>query len=114
MKQLFCYAFRNAGVLAAGASANNQIDIGNDADFEVKEIRTTGTNGMRVTLSESGGENYSNIAFNAGFVGTGQNALKLFDRWVIPANTTINALIDNQTGGGVTDFEIQIWGYKIK
>lgn len=115
MEKLFCYVIRSAASILAGATDSQTISIANDHDFILKEIRTSGTNNVRASLANANGEQWSNQSINMGFVGTGFNGLRLMDRdYVLPANTQIQALFDNQTGAGITAAqEIQLWGFKI-
>lgn len=115
LEKLFCYVIRSAATIGIGATDRQVISIANDHDFILKEIRTSGTSNVRASLANANGEQWSNQSMNMGFVGTGFNGLRLYDRdFVIPANTQIEALFDNQTGGGITAAqEIQLWGFKI-
>lgn len=112
-KKLFCYACRVTGVLANLGTSTQQINISNDNDFELREIRTTGTSGVFLTVQYATGEQMSNISLNAGLIGAGQNALKLLEPVMIPRNSQLSVLVDNQSGGGVTNFEVEFWGIKI-
>lgn len=113
-KKLFCYVIRSSASILAGATDNKIVNIANDYDFELKEIRTTGTNNLRATLKDTNGELFSNQSINLGLVGSGLNGYKIFDSVIIPANTQIECLFDNQTGGAISAAqEIQLWGYKI-
>lgn len=113
-KKLFIYACRVAGSLGAGSVSTQVINIANDSDFELKEIRTTGTNLVNFSISYATGENMSNISLNTGLIGAGQNALKLFDGVVIPKNSQLTVLIDNQSGGAVSNYEVQLIGFKLQ
>ena len=115
LEKLFCYVIKSASTIGIGATDKQMISISNDHDFHLKEIRTSGTTNVRASLANANGEQWSNQSLNLGLVGSGFNGLRLMDReMIIPANTQIETVFDNQTGAGITAAqEIQLWGFKI-
>lgn len=124
----FCYSHTELVNLGNGLSATPLINISNDADFEVFEIRAiinsavAFTGGLFVSLSLAGGELFSNVAIDyksiavvEGIVqiATGGYPIRLPRPTRIPANSQINVLVNNQTGQAV-DFQLQLWGYKVE
>jgi|GEM_PF-3817084 len=113
-KKLFVYACRVAGSLGSTSTSTQTINIANDSDFELKEIRTSGVSGVMITISYATGENMSNISLSSGLIGAGQNALKLFDQLIIPKNSQLTVLVDNQSGSATSNFEVQLIGFKLQ
>lgn len=114
-KKLFCYVIRSSSTgIVSGSSDRQLITISNEHDFVLKEIRTTGTSNLLLSLAGLNGDQWSNQSFDAGLVGAGVNGVKFFDiEYVLPAGSQIEAVFDNQTGANITTTkEIQLWGYK--
>lgn len=127
---LFCYSHAEIVALASGAIATPQINISNDSDFEVFEIRAVNlgaglfTAGLFIQLSLASGELFSNVALDVmSFSSSSQAAgglpafsgypIRLPANTRIPANSTINIQVNNTTGQTI-DFQLQLWGYKVE
>ena len=111
----FVYGFRVA--VTAGNTANPQITISSDSDFELHEMRgnVQAQGAITIQPSYSNGVVWSNFAFDAALISAGANANnKVLPAYPIkiPANTQINFLLANTTGGDLT-YELQLWGRKI-
>jgi hypothetical protein len=110
--QPFVYVSRIDGNLAAGTTANLQLTIANDTDFLLEELRTTSDTNLRILVSNSNGEQWSNGIFNSSLVGVGNNGKKFFHKVLIPKNTTLQITFQNVGGVAVVTPEIQFWGVK--
>lgn len=101
--------------LIDGSSTTTTITLGSDADFELHEIRTTGTNNVRVQIKETSGNQWSNSPFNANVIGTGINGFRLAVPFVISKATQLDVTITNNSGStiGANNFEVDLIGYKI-
>lgn len=108
----FCYKAR-IPTIADGQTLSPQISFSNDSDFILTDLRSTGTAGVYVTLQSANGETFSNEPWHAALVGAGFNGLKVLTNPVIPANTDLVVQVQNTSGGPVTNFEVQLWGYKV-
>ena len=130
----FCYATAIT-TLTTGQTLVPAININNDSDFEVHEIRAvamlpvTGVNAITGTVtmlaSLSSGELFSNVAINvlsfASIIGslaannftTAGYPLRLPGSMRIPANSQINHSLTNNTNGTV-NVQIQYWGCKVE
>lgn len=112
MEQPFIYNVRGT-LLGGGAAEILTLTISNDADFFLQEIRTVGTNNLRVMIRQTNGTLFSSIAFNAAIIGAGQNALKFMKPFQLPKNTQLEITLDNQTGGALTTAgEVHLIGWK--
>jgi hypothetical protein len=130
----FCYATAIT-TLTTGQTLVPAINISNDSDFEVHEVRAqimlpaTGidavTSSVTMLASLANGELFSNVAINLlafasqAFVLAANNSqnlsgypIRLPVGMVIPANSQINHTLTNNTNGTVT-VQIQYWGCKI-
>ncbi len=111
----FVYGFRI--VVPANGTANPQITISSDSDFELFEMRgnVQAQGAITIQPSYSNGVVWSNYAFDAALISAGANANnKVLPAYPIkiPANTQLNFLLTNTTGGDLT-YEFQLWGRKI-
>lgn len=130
----FCYATAIT-TLTTGQTLVPAININNDSDFEVHEIRgvvmlpATGINAATGTVtmlaSLASGELFSNVAINLlsfaqtvvslaanNFPLTGY-PIRLPGGMKIPANSQINHTLTNNTNGTVL-VQIQYWGCKVE
>jgi hypothetical protein len=98
-----------------GNSNTTTLTLGSDYNFEVAEIRTTGTGNVRVQIKETSGNQFSNSPFNANVVGAGQNGFKLPERVVLEKGTQIDFTITNNSGSTISagNFEVDLIGYKL-
>jgi hypothetical protein len=130
----FCYATAIT-TLTTGQTLVPAININNDSDFEVHEIRAavmlpaTGINAATGTItmlaSLASGELFSNVAINLlSFAQTivslaannfpiGGYPIRLPGGMRIPANSQINHTLTNNTSGTVL-VQIQYWGTKVQ
>ena len=119
---LFCYSHTEQ-TIATTVTATPAINIANDADFELLEIRAainkaaSFTGSVNLLLSTSSGDLFSNVALNIlSFASVEQDSysgypIRLTEPVKIPANTVLNVQITNAGGEDVT-VQIQLWGYK--
>lgn len=119
---LFCYSHTEE-TIATGVSVTPAINIANDADFELLEIRAainkaeSFTGSISLLLSTSSGDLFSNVALNIlSFASVEQDnysgyPIRLTVPVNIPANTVLNVQLTNNGGEDVT-VQIQLWGYK--
>lgn len=126
----FCYATASAA-LAAGATATPQINISNDCDFEIHEIRAvlkkakslTGSTLMQMSLSS--GELFSNVGvdltsfatISIGAVGeviapNNGIPIKMGVPVRVPANSDISVQVTNNNAEALVDYQVQLWGIK--
>jgi len=127
-KALFCYSHTEQANLANLAVVTPQINISNDSDFELFELRAVtnipavSTGGLLVQLSLASGELFSNVALDMKAISVVEGVatfalpgypIRLPAKTIIPANSTINVQITNNTGQAV-DFQLQLWGYKVE
>jgi len=122
--QVFCYSITPQAI-GVGATVNPQINLSNDSDFELIEIRATifkaaaFTGTTLLNLSVSSGELFSNVALEiTSFASTMQNnysgyPIRMPVGTRIPANTTVNVQITNNNGETITT-QVQLWGYKVE
>jgi len=130
----FCYATAIT-TLTTGQTLVPAININNDSDFEVHELRAvvmlpvTGINAATGTItmlaSLASGELFSNVAINILSFATqvmslAANAfpsigypIRLPGGMRIPANSQINHTLTNNTNGTVL-VQIQYWGSKVQ
>ena len=119
---LFCYSHTEQ-LIATTLTATPAINIANDADFELLEIRAvinkaaSFTGSVNLLMSTSSGDLFSNVALNIlSFASVEQDnysgyPIRLNEPVNIPANTVLNVQITNAGGEDVT-VQVQLWGYK--
>jgi len=111
-EQLFCFVstMPRGTSLLSGASFNMP-DINFDTDFELSEIRTTGTQDFALSFSLNN-QKFSNAAINPALISSGANALKLFNiNPLFRRGDQLKLAITNNTAGTTsTSFEVQLWG----
>ena len=125
---LFCYSHVELVNMANNTIQTPQINISNDSDFMLFEIRAifnkaaVTTGGLFVQLSLAGGELFSNVALDVKTFSVGEGVatfalngypIRLPEGVRIPANSTINVQVNNLTDNAV-DFQLQLWGYKVE
>lgn len=124
---LFCYSHAEIVNMANNTIQTPVINISNDSDFECFEIRglfnkaavTTGA--ILLQLSLASGELFSNVAIDAKSFSAGEAGANIYPGYPIrlpenvriPANSTINVQVNNQTDAAI-DFQVQLWGYKVE
>jgi hypothetical protein len=96
-----------------GNDVTLEVKIDPDCAFEVDEIRTTGTSKVYVELKNSAGISLCNSPFNAGLIGAGNNRLMFPMPLRFSGGKTIQAVLTNNTGSNLTDFDISFIGRKI-
>lgn len=98
-----------------GASNTTTLTLGSDANFQLNEIRTTGTGNVRVQIKETSGNQFSNSPFNANVIGAGQNGYKLSEPVILEKGTQIDVTITNNSGSTISanNFEVDLIGYKL-
>lgn len=124
---LFAYSHTEVAGLATATPAIGVIDISNDSDFNCFEIRAlinapaVLTGGVFVQLALASGDLFSNVALDAKSFATidgiANNPIQGYPIRLpadvkIPANSTINVNINNQSGQTI-DIQVQLWGYKV-
>lgn len=109
--------------LTAGASLTPAINIANDADFEMLELRAvihkavSFTGDVLMQISTSGGDLFSNVGIDLlSFASVEQDSwsgypVRLSEPIRIPANTVLNVQLTNN-GGETVEVQVQLWGYK--
>jgi hypothetical protein len=112
--QLFCYAIPST-VFLANSTVIPQINFSSDADFELFEIRATqqAAGAILMQLSMSSGELFSNTPLDTLLFAGTSYPVRIPVNVRIPANTQVNVLIQNTTGGNITS-QIQLWGFKVQ
>lgn len=110
---LFCYAIPATNVGALGVVAP-QINISNDSDFMLTEIRASrqAVGAILVQLSLASGELFSNVPLDTRLFAEDSYPVRLPEPVRIPANSQINVQLQNTTGGALNS-QIQLWGYKV-
>ena len=113
-RMFFCYNVK-ATALANGATTTQKITISSESRFLLKNIRSTGTTDVFITISLQEGQQFSNSPLDSGVLaGSNGDGIKFFppNDIIFPKNTIIQILIDNESGNAVTE-EVQLWGHKI-
>ncbi len=121
---LFCYA-TTVQTIAAGATAIPSVNLSNDADFIVTEIRGTIykvaalTGDVLMSIQLGSGELFSNVGVDvcsfATFIGAGFTQSNYPIRIAevrVPANSELNVSLTNNNAETL-DVQIQFWGYKV-
>ena len=124
----FCYA-TVAQALAAAATIQPVINIANDCDFQLIEIRGiihkaaafSGT--VLLQLRQTGGDVFSNVAidmleFSTTILATATPKsngypVRLPLPIIIPANTEVTVSMTNNNGEELTSIQLQLWGIKV-
>ena len=119
---IFTYA-TSPTVLAAGASFTPAINVANDADFELLELRAvihkaaSFTGNVLMLISTSGGDLFSNVGIDLlSLASVEQDSfsgypVRLTEPVRIPANTVLNVQLTNN-GAEECTVQVQLWGYK--
>jgi hypothetical protein len=124
----FCYAIAHQ-TLATTVQATPAINISNDSDFMLCELRAIVESAgipdtsVTMTLSLSSGDLFSNVALDLlSFasiiidVATQANQsgypIRLNEPVRIPANSQINCQVQNNTADTLR-VQVQLWGYKV-
>jgi len=123
-KGFFCYAIAEIVGLGNTLSQTPAINISNDADFEVFEIRAiiyklaAPTGSVTLSMSLASGELFQNVAIDLFSFAT-QNIqnysgypIRLPFMTRIPKSSQINVQITNNSGANV-DVQVQLWGRKV-
>lgn len=110
---LFCYATPQQTV-AAGTTVTPEINIGNDADFMLHEIRATkqAIGAILIQLQISDGQLLSNVPVDSRLFAEDDFPVRFPEPIRIPANTNVGVSINNTTAGGLA-FQLQLWGIKV-
>ena len=120
--QLFCYS-HTPQAIATTVTSTPAINISNDSDFELVEIRASiikaaafdGTLLMQVSLSS--GELFSNVGVDLLSFGSAQQdsfsgyPIRFPEGIRIPANSVLSVQLTNNNGATIT-VQVQLWGYK--
>jgi len=120
---VFCYAI-TPQTIATTVTVQPTINIANDCDFRILEIRAviekaasvSGNVLMQMRLSS--GEFFSNTGIDIySFASMEQDAfsgypIRLPEPVTIPANSVIEVSLTNNNGETVT-VQVQLWGYKV-
>lgn len=124
----FIYSHAEIAALANNTIATPQINISNDSDFEVFELRAVInapavlTGGVFLQLSLASGELFSNVAIDlksmATIDGVANNAINGYPvrfptNTRVPANSVVNVQVNNQSGQTI-DCQVQLIGYKVE
>jgi hypothetical protein len=122
----FEYTHSPVAVTHGGLQANAQINISNDSDFQMYELRAiiygsaVMTGGLMLTMSLANGELFSNVAIDLNSFASQSNAaiinagypVRLPEGVVIPSNSVINLQFTNNSGAADVVVQVQLWGYK--
>lgn len=122
---LFCYA-TTVQTIAAAASSTPAINVSNDADFLITEVRAVVykvaavTGDLLMLVSLASGELFSNVGVDvfsfASVVGAANSQGQTYPIKVpdvrLPANSEINVQLTNNNAESV-DVQIQFWGVKV-
>ena len=91
---LFCYSYTEIVNMANNTIQTPQINISNDSDFEVFEIRAffnkaaVTTGGLFVQLSLASGELFSNVALDIKTLAVGEGIATTHYKWLSDSVTT--------------------------
>lgn len=120
----FCYAIQQIVALGNTLTQTPAINISNDADFEVFEIRATiyklaaPTGAVLLSMSLASGELFQSVAIDMFSFAT-QNIqnysgypIRIPFYTKIPKSSQINVQITNNSGAAV-DVQVQLWGRKV-
>lgn len=120
---LFCYSHTPQAPTTL-QTLTPAINISNDSDFELLEIRgaihkaASFTGNCLVQLSLSSGDLFSNVALDIlSFASVEQDSfsgypIRLSEPIIIPANSVINVQITNNSTETLVSVQLQLWGYK--
>lgn len=120
---LFCYSHTPVAPTTL-QTLTPDINISNDSDFEVLEIRgaihkaASFTGNVLLQLSLSSGDLFSNVAIDMlSFASVEQDAfsgypIRLAEPIRIPANSRINVQLTNNNTETLVSVQVQLWGYK--
>ena len=121
---MFCYA-TTVQTLAVAGTLVPQVNISNDADFVITEIRATIykvaalTGDVLMSVQLGSGELFSNVGLDvcsfATFIGAGftmSNYPVRVPNVRVPANSEFNVTLTNNNAEEL-DVQIQFWGFKI-
>lgn len=112
--QLFTYA-TPVTTVNANSSTQAQIVLANDSDFVVTEIRCTkqsANNSITMQIKQAGGDLFSNVALDTNQFAGDNYPVRLLTPVRIAANTQLDFMFTNTTGGNLTT-QVQLWGYKV-
>ena len=124
----FEYSHAEIAGMVTNTIQTPQINISNDSDFDFFEMRAiinapaVLTGGVFVQLSLASGELFSNVPIDvksfATIEGIATNAISGYPKRMpnttsIPANSSINVQVNNQSGQTI-DFQLQLIGYKVE
>lgn len=110
-RNFYCYAVRAASIAAAGTDVQT-LTFSSDTDFMLAEIRTSGTAGNLLTITDAQGAQHSNISLQTALIGAGTNKIVFPEPVNIPASSQIIISQNNSTGAPITNQEVQFWGYQ--
>jgi len=120
----FCYAIQQITAMGTGTTQTPAINISNDADFEVFELRATiyklaaPTGPVLLSMSLASGELFQSVAIDLFSFAT-QNIqnysgypirLPFFTK--IPKSSQLNVQVTNNSGANI-DVQVQLWGRKV-
>ena len=120
----FCYAIQLQLAVGNGVTVNPAINISNDADFEVFEMRAViykaaaPTGSVLMSMSLASGELFQSNAIDLFALAT-QNIqnysgypLRMPFLSTIPKSSQINVQLTNNSGADI-NVQVQLWGRKI-
>ncbi|MGH8134587.1 MAG: hypothetical protein ACRETP_15425, partial [Steroidobacteraceae bacterium] len=111
---VFDYLFPTVTLLANQQGAVATLNIANDYDFEVTEIKSSSTGLFSVQLSDQfRNTTISNLAINGeNFSGTAQLPRVLFKPWKLLRTSSVQATFNDRSGAGNT-IQLALGGYKL-
>ena len=124
----FIYSHAEIVNMANNTIQTPVINISNDSDFIIMEIRAimnkaaVTTGGVFIQLSLASGELFSNVAIDAKSFGVLDGTatgilsgypIRLAEGSRVPANSTINVQVNNLSDNAI-DFQLQLIGYKVE
>lgn len=112
LNRFFCYAVRGTA-LVNGASEVLSITINNQYDFVLDDIRVPNVNGLRFSIKNANGDDYTNTPLNCSLIAASSD-----NYWKIQgggyrfrANTQLQITFENASGGNLTvPTEVQLVG----
>jgi len=124
----YVLSFANQSGIANGGTPSSEVQIGNQYDFEITEIRaiingaTDVTGGLFVDLEISGGVQLNENPFDlfsfgavSGAIGDGNNGKPISVPWqgaIIPSGSKLTAQFTNSSGQTLS-FQLMLIGRKI-
>jgi len=116
MNRPFIYNVPNATLIAPGGVYSQTVTISETNGFRLKEMRSTGTVGVKIQIKYTTGELMFLSNMDATIVGNGMNKIDFNgEDYIYPPNTQLEITYTNTTGGNIAAnaFEVALVGMKL-